>query len=577
MKRFVGFTCAVLIAIGGTSWAQSVAPERNQGRNDAPVQQQQAAPAPQPDTGPATPAPPGNATNASVNATAPQQPSRLQTVLQSRLKEFTDWKAEQAAIEEFYRGRNYQLLWSQDGAASARAQVAIAHLQSVRNEGLDPRDYPVPDFSQQVNDEQAAINDVQLTASLLTYARHARNGRISYTRVSGAILFPDHALKPADVLTQLASADDLQATLRSFEPQHPGFRALQAELVKRLASGDATLTTSNESGREVSKKKRGKRAQNAEQSKRVNAVDILIANMERWRWLPPDLGEAFVIVNVPDYSLAVFQNGAPIWQTKIVVGKPGELATPLLSETMKYLTINPTWNVPPSIIRNEYLPALGRDPGALERVGLKVGRNPDGSLRVYQPPGEENALGHIRFNFPNPFLVYQHDTPNKNLFARDKRALSHGCMRVQYPDKYAEVLLSLSQPNERITAEKIKSYFGEQEKTIKLRTPIPVHVTYQTAFIDKNGQLAVRDDIYGLDRATLEVMRGKDRLIADVPIQRPPAASSKPVMADLPRGASRQTGEQNTTGSGNNWGGWNWSYGSAQNSIASFDRAVGIR
>jgi L,D-transpeptidase YcbB len=563
MKRFVVLACAVQIAFVGNASAQPVAQEPS----DMPAQQQQSAPATQPDTLPATPA-------QSDNASAPQQPSRLQTVLETRLQDFTNRKAEQTAIAEFYRSRNYQLLWTQDGAANARAQVAIAHLQAVRNEGLDPRDYPVPDFSQPASDEQAALNDLQLTASLLTYARHARNGRVSYTRVSGSILYPDHALNPADVLTQLASADDLEATLRSLEPQQPAFRALQAELAKRLASGNATLTTSKESPREGSKKRHAK---HAELSKRVNAVDILIANMERMRWLPPDLGEAFVVVNVPDYNLTVFQNGAPLWQTKIVVGKPGETATPLLSETMKYLTINPTWNVPPSIIRNEYLPALQRDPGALERIGLKVGRNHDGSVRVYQPPGDENALGHIRFNFPNPFLVYQHDTPNKNLFARESRALSHGCMRVQYPDKYAEVLLSLSQPNENITAEKIKSYYGEQEKTIKLRNPIPVHVIYQTAFIDKNGRLSVRDDLYDLDSATLEIMRGKDRLIADVPIRREAAPASKPVMADLRRRSSKPD-ERNASANGH-WNNWNnnWSYRAADSAVAPYDRAGGLR
>ena len=126
-----------------------------------------------------------------------------------------------------------------------------------------------------------------------------------------------------------------------------------------------------------------------------------------------------MVVNIPDYTLGVYKDDALVWHTKIVVGKPGNLATPLLSETMKFLTVNPTWNVPPSIIRNEYLPALARDPGALERIGLRVSNNPDGSLRVYQPPGERNALGRIRFNFPNQFLVYQH--------ARRGRRVRTGC------------------------------------------------------------------------------------------------------------------------------------------------------
>ena len=286
--------------------------------------------------------------------------------------------------------------------------------------------------------------------------------------------------------------------------------------------------------------------------------------MERWRWLPRDLGQAHVVVNVPDFTLGVYKDGAPVWRTKIVVGKPGELATPLLSETMKFLTINPTWNVPPSIIRNEYLPALERDPDALERIGLRVSYNQDGSLRVYQPPGERNALGRIRFNFPNQFLVYQHDTPDKKLFARDSRAFSHGCMRVQDPEKYAEVLLSLSQPEENFTIARIRSLYGDQERTINLKQPIPVHVTYQTAFVDEQGQLNFRHDIYGLDAATLKLMRGDERMIADTPIARPQNTSSKPVMARLPEREDREwQGQYQYRG-----GGW-FGFGGGERAYAS--------
>src|SRR4029078_1981600 len=119
---------------------------------------------------------------------------------------------------------------------------------------------------------------------------------------------------------------------------------------------------------------------------------------------------------------------------------------------------------------------------ALSRVGLVVGHNSDGSIRIYQPPGARNALGRIRFNFPNRFLVYQHDTPDKNLFAKETRAFSHGCMRVQNPDEYAEVLLHVSEPEEHSTAQRVKAMYGSTEKTIKFKNPIPVYITYQTAY-----------------------------------------------------------------------------------------------
>ena len=197
---------------------------------------------------------------------------------------------------------------------------------------------------------------------------------------------------------------------------------------------------------------------------------------------------------------------------------------------MKYITVNPTWNVPPSIIRNEYLPALARDPNALARVGLQVGRNPDGSIRIFQPPGERNALGRIRFNFPNRFLVYQHDTPDKKLFAHDARAYSHGCMRVQNPDEYAEVLLGVSQPEEKYTAARIRSMYGTSERTINFKRPIPVYITYQTAFADDAGKPQTRADIYGLDRDLLNILRG-DRRNSDTPIARNYNSGSKPVMS----------------------------------------------
>ena len=266
---------------------------------------------------------------------------------------------------------------------------------------------------------------------------------------------------------------------------------------------------------------------------KARMVDTIIANMERWRWLPRDFGGTYVMVNIPDYTLKVVNLGKMVWSTRIVVGKPGKYATPLLAETMKYITFNPTWNVPPSIIRNEYLPALERDPGALARVGLKIGRNDDGSIRIYQPPGERNALGRIRFNFPNQFLVYQHDTPNKNLFEKTTRAYSHGCMRVENPDQYAEVLLSLSQPEDGYSLKRIRLLYGGDERSINLKETIPVYITYQTAFMDNVGQLQVRPDIYSLDNEMTTLLHA-DSEVADIPIHRDYGSNTKPVLARIP-------------------------------------------
>ena len=225
--------------------------------------------------------------------------------------------------------------------------------------------------------------------------------------------------------------------------------------------------------------------------------------------MPRDLGKTHVELNIPDYFVRVFHNGEKVWQTRTVVGKPGH-ETPLLTETMKFITLNPTWNVPQSIIYNELLPIYETsDPQIFERQGLKMERDRDGSIRVFQPPGERNALGQIRFNFPNKFLVYQHDTPEKNYFDHDKRAYSHGCLRVQDPLKYAEVLLSYASPKANYTAASIKRMLGGEEKQLDFQTQIPVHLIYQTAFVDEHGKLQFRDDIYGLDAKLMSILQGQ--------------------------------------------------------------------
>jgi murein L,D-transpeptidase YcbB/YkuD len=263
--------------------------------------------------------------------------------------------------------------------------------------------------------------------------------------------------------------------------------------------------------------------------RRDRDADVIIANMERWRWLPRDLGRAYVMVNIPDYTLKVVDRGATVWTTKIVAGQPGEKATPLLSETMKYITVNPTWNVPPSIIEKEYLPALEQDPQALDRIGLKLTQDADGTIHISQPPGAGNALGRIRFNFPNKFLVYQHDTPDKHLFAKEKRAFSHGCMRVQNPLTYGEKLLSLVMPKEHYTEARLESMFGGNEININFPKFIPVHLTYQTAFVDDAGKLQLREDVYGRDAKMIAILKSNERRVADIAIERAKDPSSKPV------------------------------------------------
>ena len=242
------------------------------------------------------------------------------------------------------------------------------------------------------------------------------------------------------------------------------------------------------------------------------------------------------------------------WKTKIVVGKPGK-ATPMTTAEMKYITVNPTWNVPPSIIENEYLPALQQDPSVLDRYGLKIERDPNGTVHIYQPPGAGNALGRIRFNFPNKFLVYQHDTPDKYLFKRAKRAYSHGCMRVQNPAEYATKLLSIELPKDRYTPAKHREHVRPERDQHQFPVPIPVHLTYQTAFVDHDGKLQFRDDIYGRDAKMIDILKHRsERMVAYIPIQRPPNASDKPVRLPVGTYGAYGSDDGGYNGYGNNSG-----------------------
>jgi murein L,D-transpeptidase YcbB/YkuD len=538
------------------------------------------------DTATVTPAePPAAATpaaepvKAASNVPAADQPvaDKLRDMFGAKSARYFDRKAERAAVEKFYTARDFAPLWTQSGSLTASGKGVIARLKDAASDGMNASDYPVPDFAAATTPDALADAELKLTASMLDYARQAQSGRMHWSQVSGDIQYPEHPTDPTEVLTNVTAAKDASAALDSYNPPHKLYRELKAKLAELRGQGDGpavqiadgpALKFTPASGKRPAVEMEDARVpqlraklgitENADDThydakvaeavrkfqsgaelkptgvlddktikainspKRDRQIDAVIVNMERWRWLPrelgaPSIGNAYVILNIPDYTLKVMQNGAQVWTTKVVTGQPGIHATPLLTETMKFITVNPTWNVPPSIIYNEYLPALQQDPTVLDRMGLKLDRNRDGSIHISQPPGERNALGRIRFNFPNKFLVYQHDTPDKNLFAREDRAFSHGCMRVQNPDQYASVLLNITEPNAHYTSDKIRSMYGQSEIDLKFPTPIPVNITYQTAFVDDAGKLEFRKDVYGRDANMLALLRaGKSKDLENV-------------------------------------------------------------
>ena len=527
-----------------------------------------------PTAAPAATAAPAQQPAAAQPAAAPAVASIDQQVA-DKLREILPGKADhiiehksQAAVDAFYAARNYAPLFFDHGNADQRAKAVADFLAQVDADGLDPADYPLPAVKPDADATALADAELRYAQTVLTYARHAQIGRVHFSRISPDISYNLVSPEPADVLGGLVDTNDIAGALERFEPPHAGYKALKAKLAEiraaknapagpRIGSGPIlklTKTPMKDPRVPLVRERLGVEGDSADAaydkplaeavkkfqddhhlaaSGQLNAAtieaingpkhdrdaDIIIANMERWRWLPRDLGNAYVMVNIPNYTLKVVKDGAMVWTTRIVSGAPGNKATPLLTETMKYITVNPTWNVPPSIINNEYLPALQQDPTVLERMGLKMETNRDGTVHIFQPPGAANALGRIRFNFPNKFLVYQHDTPDKYLFSRAVRDYSHGCMRVQDPDKYAEVLLSITNPGEGYSVDRIRKMYGTGEIDIHMKTPIPVHITYQTAFVDDDGKLQLRDDIYGRDAKYFAIMKSEEHKVADVAIE----------------------------------------------------------
>jgi len=529
-----------------------------------------AAPAPAPSVAPtqsnaqALPAEiPAPALDKTLAASDAQITDRLRDMIAgNKLERRIERQPERKAVEGIYNARGYAPLWIKDSALNTRANAVIARLRAADTDGLDVADYGVPGFTSASNAQALAEADLNLTVAVLTYARHLQIGRIAPTRVSVEVEYGNHTPDPADILRRVSEASDVNATFEGFNPPQAGFKQLKAKLaeLRQAAGGNANanripdgpvLKPGMKDARVPQLREKLGVAGNpadmtydlrlADAVKRLQAqrdmkptglldnkllslingprpdqqINTVLANMERWRWLPRDLGRTYVMINIPDYTLKVVRDNGIVWRTKIVAGKP-QTPTPLTSEPMDHIIVNPSWYVPQSIIQNELLPLYEKDPNIFQRMGLEVKKGADGNINVVQPPGAANALGHIKFAFPNKFQVYLHDTPEKRLFAYDRRAFSHGCMRVENPTKFGEVMLSLAMPGQTPNSDQIARMYGQDERTYKLVNKPMVHLSYQTAFVDDQGKLVVREDIYGFDARIRSILTTDERRVADV-------------------------------------------------------------
>ncbi|MDQ6814276.1 MAG: L,D-transpeptidase family protein, partial [Bacteroidota bacterium] len=231
-------------------------------------------------------------------------------------------------------------------------------------------------------------------------------------------------------------------------------------------------------------------------------IEQILINMGRMRWmLTPTTGN-LIMVNIPEFVLHVYEGKNKAFKMDVVVGKEGHNTT-IFTGTLNQVVFSPYWNVTPSIVKNEILPAMAKDPDYLSRNNMEeVAGGEDGLPAIRQLPGDKNSLGKVKFLFPNSFDIYFHDTPAKSLFSSDKRAFSHGCIRLSDPFKMATYVL---RNQKEWTPEKIDEAMNSgQEQFVKVKNPIPVLITYYTAWVDENGVLNFRDDIYGHDSTLIQ-------------------------------------------------------------------------
>ena len=453
-------------------------------------------------------------------------------------------KREREAVAAFYAARDFAPLWIEKTGWTSAAKAALSRLEHADEDGLSLK-LALPTLGGASDGERAAT-ELALSMAIVTYGRQASGSRIDPQAIDKLITEKPEVAEPAHILSTLAAAVDADAALRSFNPSHSAYLALReklAEVRREKPRGDAPVASGptlkvgmkdprvpvirarfgldpqpiaqNGEGllydtRVASAVADFQRSHGLPANGQLTARTVLalsggdparleaeiIANMERWRWRARGEAPERIEVNIPDFSVRLMRDNAEFYRARVIVGKT-TTRTPVFSNRMQFIEVNPYWNVPDSIIRKEMMPKLAEDPTYLERMGYQVSTSAGGRMSVRQPPGAKNALGNIKFMFPNQHAVYLHDTPNRNLFANEMRAYSHGCVRLDKPFKFAEVVLG---PENGWTEERARSLVGGKNQTIHLPHPIDIHIGYYTAFVDGEGKLQVRDDIYGYSR-----------------------------------------------------------------------------
>ncbi len=467
----------------------------------------------------------------------------------------------------FYAGRGYQPAWlNTDGKPRPAAEELLKALGEADRDGLRTADYhraalrkrlTALQQSDAVADARRLTDfDLLFTDTFLTYGSHLLTGQLSPRKVD-----PDWAIKPrsrdlARVLEEALTQDQVAEALRALAPQAKGYVQLREMLrkyrkveqeggwpivassapgktlrVRLEASGDLSAGDKSQSVAEAVRRFQKRHglpetgtvnaatlaALNVPVSERIRQIEL---NLERWRWMPNDLGSRYILVNIPSYKMQVFEEGKPVIESKVVVGKQ-ERQTPSFTANMAYLVLSPKWYVPRSIAVKDKLPQLKRNSQALARQGIRVYNsagqqiNPGSvnwsavsasnfNYQLRQDAGPRNALGGIKFMFPNPYSIYLHDTPSRELFSRNQRTYSSGCIRISNPVELAEYLLK-HDPKWNKDTIKTASTSGKQ-RVVNLPQEVPVYLLYWTAWVDADGLLHFRDDIYQRDKPMMRAL-----------------------------------------------------------------------
>jgi len=490
-------------------------------------------------------------------------------------------------VKSFYKGRNYQPAWSQDGHL-VQVDTLTRAIEEAYGDGLTPDYYHLGLIKSLVDTAEKKLFDpthmadldMLLTDAFLTLCCHLSGGCVNPVTIESEWFAKRRDVDVPSVLEQALKKKQVREALMGLRPEQGSYARLRqalaqyrelsskgewprvaagpplkkdltsdrvVELRKRLAaSGDLEANKTNrgnlfdeklEQAVIIFQKRHGLKsdgivglitlkALNVPLKQRIRQMEL---NMERLRWILGNLEQRSIVVNIADFKLHVVENGRSVLSMKVVVGKPYQ-STPIFTAKMTYLVINPSWNVPDSIAREEILKKIKNDPHYLAKQNIKVLRgqgshaeelNPETinwteitadslTYRFVQEPGPLNPLGRIKFMFPNQFNVYLHDTPSKRLFSEDVRTFSHGCTRIEKP---LELVTYVLQNSPGWTREKLLAAIDNgSEQKILIPHPLNVHFLYLTAWVDEWGALQFRNDIYGRDRRLDEALRKKPSL-----------------------------------------------------------------